>query len=56
MLVSGLASFVTMILALVGGWIWNVVGGGLNLMVDQISEAEDLGDGPLEATGCMYSF
>lgn len=56
MLVSGLVSFVTMILALVGGWIWNVLGEGLNLMVDWISEAGDLEDGPLEATGCMCSF
>ena len=32
--VSGLASFVTIMLVLVRGWIWNVLGGGLNLIVD----------------------
>ena len=31
---SGLASFVTIMLVLVRGWIWNVLGGGLNLIVD----------------------
>ena len=32
--VSGLVSFVTIMLILVRGWIWNVLGGGLNLIVD----------------------
>ena len=32
--VSGLASCVTMMLVLAREWIWNVLGGGINLIMD----------------------
>ena len=47
--VSGLRSFITMVLILVRLWTWDILGRGLDL----ISEAIGLGVVPPEALGCL---